>query len=159
MSPPPKLHSYKSESIINRSLHVSKCWGKKPKATTKVTLTSHQKVAKSISDLYHFTLFLEGINYNVMNNIILEVCRKISNSSEWQCFVNLSFRKNVHGNVSKSQSKWTHRPDACSEFFFFMDLQFLENVKGHFRVCKPSSQPKTLSISCRYWVLLLSIST
>ena len=30
-----KLHSYKGKSIICRSHHLSKCWDKKPKATTK----------------------------------------------------------------------------------------------------------------------------
>ena len=39
LSAPLKLHSFSTKMTIPR--HLPKFWGKKPKATTKVTLTSH----------------------------------------------------------------------------------------------------------------------
>ena len=41
LSTPLKLHSFSSKKAIHRSLPPPKFWGKKPQATTKVTLTNH----------------------------------------------------------------------------------------------------------------------
>ena len=50
VSPPLNLHSQNDKVPLVRPNHLPKFWGKKPKATTKVTLTSHQK--KRMLDRY-----------------------------------------------------------------------------------------------------------
>ena len=50
VSPPLKVHSYKSKSIILGPCLLPKFWDKKPKAATKATLTTHQWSSQSLGN-------------------------------------------------------------------------------------------------------------
>ena len=66
-----KLHSFSSKMMNCKSLPPPKFWGKKPKATTKVTLTRHQKVSYSalfgyrINSMFHAERLVSGLSSRI----------------------------------------------------------------------------------------------
>ena len=97
-----------SKTVIHRSLHLPKFWGKKPKATIKVTVTSHQKYSvvqiTGLATRQHATNGQTLCPYSTDNHML-----GIKRTNEW----NVTDQTN-HFSSCRSPRNQPHHPSAIS---------------------------------------------